>query len=462
MRTPVRERRCEVTPPSVLQNRPEMPVLPSAGFRAIPPRPDRGADHPRGRVRHLRLRECAAGRRLRSLLRDRQQRRASVHRLSGRASRSARSSSSRRSPGCPADVASFGLGVVILDLIADAIIVGSLLWGWGVVPATVYAAAVAPIVGLFFNRVDAWSTAAAILAVAAWRKNRPITLGCALAIGAAFKLWPLVLATLLVVPWRARRSVIALTAFTVTAALFAGGALWLAGSKGVLQVLTFRGATGWQIESLVGSLIHLTGSETLRMESGAWRIGTDQRRRVDRDVRGGGANLCLEQLARRPARSRRRRMARQRVDAARCSPRCSLLSTLIWLAPAAGIAWVEGDTASRRDHRDRDPADADLLESVRERAQRRSPGLADRGAAQRGADRARRQRGRATPTRRSSETARDPLSRAKTWLRVATASSRGTPRASAWPRRRSALRNDSATWPHTTGRQRKNQIASTA
>ena len=67
---------------------------------------------------------------------------------------------------------------------------------------------------------------------------------------------------------------IGLTAFTATAALFASGALWLAGSKGVLEVLTFRGATGWQIESLVGSLIHLTGSETLRMESGAWRIGT--------------------------------------------------------------------------------------------------------------------------------------------------------------------------------------------
>lgn len=67
-----------------------------------------------------------------------------------------------------------------------------------------------PVLGLFFNRIDAWSTAAAIVAVAGWRRNRPLTLGIALAIGAAFKLWPLVLVPLLIVPWRDRRSVLAL------------------------------------------------------------------------------------------------------------------------------------------------------------------------------------------------------------------------------------------------------------
>jgi len=239
---------------------------------------------------------------------------------------------------------SFGLGVVVLDLIAGAIIVGSLLWGWGVVPATIYAAAVAPILGLFFNRVDAWSTAAAILAVAAWRKNRPIALGCALAIGTAFKLWPLVLATLLVVPWRARRSVIALTAFTVTAALFAAGALWLAGSKGVLQVLTFRGATGWQIESLIGSLIHLTGSGTLRLESGAWRIGA---------VSGTASIAMFAAAAPICVWSSWRGARLDRVGAGWLASVATLLvlsallspQYLIWLAPAAGIVWLEGDTS---------------------------------------------------------------------------------------------------------------------
>jgi hypothetical protein len=243
----------------------------------------------------------------------------------------------------PGGRASFGLGVVVLDLIAGTIIVGSLLWGWGVVPATIYAAAVAPIVGLFFNRVDAWSTAAAILAVAAWRRNRPIALGCGLAIGAAFKLWPLVLATLLVVPWRARRSVVALTAFGATAALFAVGALWLAGSKGVLEVLTFRGATGWQIESLIGSLIHLTGSETMRLESGAWRVGT---------VNGAVSIAMFAVAAPISVWSSWRGAQLDRVGAGWLASVSTLLvlsallspQYVIWLAPAAGIAWMDGDT----------------------------------------------------------------------------------------------------------------------
>jgi hypothetical protein len=243
----------------------------------------------------------------------------------------------------PGGRASFGLGVVVLDLVAGAIIVGSLLWGWGIVSATIYAVAVAPILGLLFNRVDAWSTAAAMLAVAAWRKNRPITLGCALAIGAAFKLWPLVLGTLLVVPWRARRSLITLTAFGVTAAVFTSGALWLAGSRGVLQVLTFRGATGWQIESLIGSLVHLTGSETIRMESGAWRIGT---------ISGAASIAMFAAAAPICVWSSWRGARLDRVGAGWLASVSTLLvlsallspQYVIWLAPAAGIAWVEGDT----------------------------------------------------------------------------------------------------------------------
>jgi len=160
----------------------------------------------------------------------------------------------------PRGRASFGLGVVLLDLAGDAVIVSSLLWGWGVVAAAFFAVTVIPVIGLFFNRIDAWSTAAAILAVAAWRRHRPLPLGAALAIGGAFKLWPLVLAPLLVVPWRGRRSVAARAAFAVTAAALAGTGLWMAGANSVLQVLTFRGASGWQIESLTGRKADRGGS----------------------------------------------------------------------------------------------------------------------------------------------------------------------------------------------------------
>ena len=237
----------------------------------------------------------------------------------------------------------FGLAIVVLDLIADAIIIGSLLWGWGIEAAAAYGAMLVPMLGLFFNRVDAWSTAAAILAVAAWRKDRPIALGCALAIGVTFKLWPIVLATLLVVPRRGRRSALAMAAFAATAAVFGGGAVWLAGSNGIVQVLTFRRATGWQIESLVGSLVHLADTQTLRMESGSWRIGTMH----------GAASIAMF-LAAAPlcAWSSWRGARLDRVGAGWLASVSSMLvlsallspQYVIWLAPAAAIAWVEGDS----------------------------------------------------------------------------------------------------------------------
>ena len=238
--------------------------------------------------------------------------------------------------------AAFGLGVVLLNLIADAILIGSLLWGWGVIAAAYGAAALVPVLGLFFNRIDAWSTAAAVLAVAAWRHQRPVTLGCALAIGAAFKLWPLVLATLLIVPWRDRRSVVAVAAFMTTAVVLGGAAAWIAGSKGIVQVLTFRGATGWQIESLVGSIVHLSDSKTLRMESGAWRIGAIN----------GTASIAMF-LAAAPVCvwSSWRGARLNRIGAGWLASVTALLllsalfsaQYVIWIAPAAAIAWTEGD-----------------------------------------------------------------------------------------------------------------------
>ncbi len=242
----------------------------------------------------------------------------------------------------PGRRASFGLGVVVLDLIADAIIVASLVWGWGLVAAAYFAAALIPVLGLFFNRIDAWSTAAAILAVAGWKRKSPLTLGAALAIGGAFKLWPLVLVPLLIVPWRNRRSLVALAAFAAAAAALAGTALWIAGVNGVMQVLTFRGATGWQIESLVGSVIHLAGSPTLRMESGSWRIGATSGP-VSIAMFLTAAPICFWSSW------RGARLNRVGAGWLASASALMLLSALlsaqfvIWLAPAGAIAWVEGD-----------------------------------------------------------------------------------------------------------------------
>src|SRR4051812_1152220 len=236
----------------------------------------------------------------------------------------------------------FGLAVVLTDLAADAIIISALVWEWGLTAAVVGAALLAPVLGLFFNRVDPWSTAAAIVAVVAWRRQRPVALGGALAIGAAFKLWPLVLATLLVTPWRGRRSVTAVAAFGVAGAIVGGATLWLAGIGGILQVVTFRGATGWQIESVVGGLIHLAGSPTMRIESGAWRIGASSGL-VSIAMFAMAAPICIW--------SSWRGARLDRIGAGWLASVSTLLvfsalfspQYVIWLAPAAGIAWVQGD-----------------------------------------------------------------------------------------------------------------------
>jgi hypothetical protein len=152
----------------------------------------------------------------------------------------------------------------------------------------------------------------------------------------------MVLAPLLLVPWRERRSIAALTAFAATALAFAGLTLALAGANGIVQVLTFRGATGWHVESLAGSLVHLRDSQTLRLESGAWRIG-----RINRlasiAMFLAAAPLCVW--------SSWRGAVTGRVGAGWLASVSALLllsalfsaQYVIWLAPAGAIAWVSGE-----------------------------------------------------------------------------------------------------------------------
>ena len=245
----------------------------------------------------------------------------------------------------PRGRASFGLGVVLLDLLGDVIIVVSLVWGWGVIAAAYFALAVIPVLGLFFNRIDAWSTAAAILAVVGWRRQQPVLLGMALAAGGAFKLWPLVLTPLLVVPWRDRRSLVASTAFLATAAALAGAALWIAGTNSVVQVLTFRGATGWQIEGLVGNIIHLTSPRTLRLESGSWRIGATSGP-VSAAMFLAATPICLWSLWRGARTDRIGAGWMAGVSALLLLSALLSAQFVIWLVPGAAIAWTDGDKRS--------------------------------------------------------------------------------------------------------------------
>src|SRR5207247_11211783 len=120
-----------------------------------------------------------------------------------------------------------------------------------------------------YLRLGLLSVFLAVLGIALVRRRHQYGGGAVLAIACFAKLWPLVLVPVLIV----RRAWRALAAFVVVGA--AGTAAWVAwgGIDGPKQVLTFRGAKGWEFESTVGALVRSVGGVTPRIERGAWRVG---------------------------------------------------------------------------------------------------------------------------------------------------------------------------------------------
>lgn len=90
--------------------------------------------------------------------------------------------------------------------------------------------------------------------------------------GAMIKIWPALLVVAAVAIGRRTAAAAAIAATGVA------GGVWLlmvgAGLGPVDQVLSLRGATGWHVESLPGTLISLFGDGDARLELNAFRIGT--------------------------------------------------------------------------------------------------------------------------------------------------------------------------------------------
>jgi hypothetical protein len=172
-------------------------------------------------------------------------------------------------------------------------------------------------------------------------------MGTALALGVGLKLWPFALVGALLVPSpllaapdeRARFRRTALVAFLAVGVVVAAGALLFAGWRGIGQVVTFRGARGWQIEGLVGSLMHLFGANP-RFESGSWRIGATSGP-ISVALFAVAAPLCLWSSWRG---ARGDRLGTGWLAAVAILLLLSALFSaqyVIWLIPAAAIAWTE-------------------------------------------------------------------------------------------------------------------------
>jgi hypothetical protein len=120
-----------------------------------------------------------------------------------------------------------------------------------------------------YQRFDLIGVAFIAWALALERRQREVPSGIAFALAILTKLWPTVLLPILWIHRRTR----AIVAGAVVALL--GGVAWYAvgGPKGPIEVLTFRGAVGWSVESTVGNLVWIASRGQTGPDAGTTRIG---------------------------------------------------------------------------------------------------------------------------------------------------------------------------------------------
>jgi len=161
--------------------------------------------------------------------------------------------------------------LVLTQFACDLAIALSLAVGWHRRAALAYLAlgAATIVYPFIYLRTDLLSVALAIGGLALARRGRDTLGGVAFGLATLAKFWNLALVPILVV--RAQRRFLTAAASAVAVAV----AAWTAvgGIRGPLDVVSFRGATGWQIESIPGSLIRLLDPSSVRAEQGSWRAG---------------------------------------------------------------------------------------------------------------------------------------------------------------------------------------------
>ena len=162
--------------------------------------------------------------------------------------------------------------LVVLSLIVDLTVGAMLTTSCSVRSAAAYLLLGLPLVPMGLLRFDLWSVVLAMVAVTAFTHHRWRLFGVLVTAAALVKVWPALLAAaaLAVGRWRAAGWAVALMALA--------GLTWLGWAGGTIepvqQVLSLRGATGWHVESVPGSLVSLATGEEPVLELNAYRVGT--------------------------------------------------------------------------------------------------------------------------------------------------------------------------------------------
>jgi hypothetical protein len=161
-------------------------------------------------------------------------------------------------------------GFVTVALAADLGIGAVLAYGWGSATAVRYLLLSLAALPFLFLTTDLLSVFLAVAGMALALRGREALGGVTLAAAVLTKVWPAAVVPALLVAGRRRAVAVA----CVGAALGFGAWLLYAGVGGLSQVLTFRGAKGWEVESVVGVVVWIALGRTTTVEQGAPRVGT--------------------------------------------------------------------------------------------------------------------------------------------------------------------------------------------
>jgi len=160
--------------------------------------------------------------------------------------------------------------LAVLSFACDLAAAAALWYGWGRRAAALYLLIGLPLQTFILFRIDPLAVALAAWSMALAKRDRDGPAGAMLALAVLTKLWPAVLVPWFLVAHRRR----AVSAFALVAG--SGLLVWIffGGLRAPWQVLTFRGAGGWAVESTIGSVVWLATGGPIRLEAGAVRTGS--------------------------------------------------------------------------------------------------------------------------------------------------------------------------------------------
>ncbi len=127
-----------------------------------------------------------------------------------------------------------------------------------------------PLMPFMYLRLDPLSVFLAVAGMALIRRQRPELGGAVLGIAGLTRLWPIVLVPYLLIEGQ-RRAVLSAVISLVVGGV---GWLWWGGPGAIGDVVSFRGASGWEIASMVGVVVWIFTGGPIRTEAGAFRVGS--------------------------------------------------------------------------------------------------------------------------------------------------------------------------------------------